>query len=627
MSGIVAIVAPDGETIDRLLIERMLQAQRYRGPDGVGIWADRAVALGHCQLTVTPEAVGETQPGVSASGMVRGVLDGRIDNRAELVEGLRTERHEPSSAADIDVLLAAYEAWGEACIERLLGDFAFAIWDARRRALVCARDVLGGRPLYVHQRGDGTAVASEVAPLLQVPGVRREPNEGFVAECLSGQMVHRRDTVWRDVTRLEPGHVLTVERGRSATRRFWAPNPRFEIRYTRDEEYGEHLGDLVRAAIRPRLRTSGSLGVMLSGGLDSSSIVGAMHQMGAVNGFGPLPTYSIVGPGQEWDETPFIEAVAARWPIRSRRVPFFHTTGAHLAAVAIRVQDLPPYPNGEMANTMFETVRADGVRTLLTGTWADSWLTGSYQYYADLAGGLHLGALWRHLRAQPDRPDAFRPQSMFRSMVWPLVPRPLRRAVKWTLGRTGVSPWVTARLAASVDLPQRLMEPSGGIQFPSRAKTEAHAMAFSGVTQHGSEAHERAVALFGLDTRHPFGDRRIIEFGLAIPEEQLWRGPLTKAVLRAAARDWLPPVILQRTIHATADDVVCRTVRDLVSSGLWQDPVIVRRGWVDPRALTQAFGEMMALYNAGDERYDDLTNRLWRVCAVELWARYVLEED
>lgn len=626
MSGIVGIVAPDGDTVDRFIVERMLQAQRYRGPDRLGVWLDGSVALGHCQLAVTPEAVSEEQPLANEGRTVWVVLDGRLDNRSELTEALRAMGQTPRTLADADVLLCAYEAWGSDCVEKLLGDFAFAIWDGERRALVCARDVLGSRPLYVHQRDGLTAVASEIAPLFAHPSVRREPNDGFVAECLSGQMVHRTETVWRDINRLEPGHVLTVARGKTSVRRYWQPDPGFEIRYARDEEYGEHLADLVRTALRARLRTSGPLGVMLSGGLDSSSIVGAMHQMGAVNGFGPVPTYSIVGPGEEWDETTFIDAVAAKWPLRSRRFPTFHPPPGHFAAEAIRVQDLAPYPNGEMANTLFQAASDDGVRVLLTGSWSDSWLTGSYQYYADLAGSLRVGDLWRHLNAQPDRLDTFRPRSMFRSMVWPLLPRPVRQAVKWTLGRDGVARWVTKRLAESVDLRGRLGPAAPEISFPTRAKADSYRMAFSGVTLHGSEAHERSAAQFGIDTRHPFGDRRILEFGLAIPEEQRWRGPLTKFVLRTAARDWLPPVTQQRTTYGAASGVLCRTVRDLVASGLWQNPVMARRGWVDMDALTSAFNKMTALYTAGDERYDDLASRLWLVCAVELWACHVLEE-
>jgi asparagine synthase (glutamine-hydrolysing) len=624
LSGIVGIVAPAGDAIDRRLVERMVAAQRRRGPDRHGVWIDRSVALAHGQLAVTPEGVDEAQPWANEAGTVRVVLDGRFDNRADLVRALDAAGHGPRNGTDAELLLRAYEAWGPACAARLLGDFAFAIWDDVRRALVCARDVLGARPLYVHAGGRVIAVASEIAPLLEHPDVGRAPNDGFVAECLTGKIVHRTDTVWRDVTRLQPAHVLTATDGRVSVQRYWEPDPRLEIRYRRDEEYGEHLAALVRTAVRPRLRSIGPVGVMLSGGVDSSSIVGAMHQMDAVSARG-LPAYSMAAPGEEWDETPFIDAVADRYPVASRRTGSFHADRAHLAAASVSVQDLPPYPNGEMANDLFAAASADGVRVLLTGSWSDWWFTGSYQYYADLARTLQFGALWRHLRAPRDPRDAFRPRSMFRSMIWPLVPLPVRHVVKQSLGRDGVSPWVAPAFARSAGLADRLRPRTPEIAFRTLSMTETYGSAFGGGTIHGVEAHERSVAHFGLDTRHPFGDRRILEFGLALPEEQRWRGALTKFVLRTAARDWLPPAIRERTTCGTASGVVCRTVRDLVASGLWQNSVIARRSWVDPHALTRAFNEMMTRYDA-DGRYHDLANRLWLVCAVELWARHVLEE-
>lgn len=626
MSGIVGIVAPAGDAIDRPLVERMVEAQRYRGPDRHQVWIDRSVALAHGQLVVTPEGMTERQPLANEAGTVRVVLDGRFDNHDDLGPALAAAGYAPRDGTDVELLLRAYETWGPDCAARLLGDFAFAIWDEVRRALVCARDVLGARPLYVHSGGGLIAVASEIAPLLRHPRIGREANDGFVAECLAGTIVHRTETVWRDITRLEPAHVLTATNGCVAVRRYWQPDPRVEIRYHHDEEYGEHLAELVRTALRPRLRSAGPVGVMLSGGVDSSSIVGAVHEMGAVTSACRLPTFSIVGPGEEWDETAFIDAVADRYPVASHRLGSFHADGAHLAAACVRVQDLPPYPNGEMANDLFAASSAAGVRVLLTGSWSDNWFTGSYQYYADLVRTRRFGALWRHFHAPRDPRDVFGPRSMFRAMIWPLVPLPVRHVVKRVLGRDGVPPWVTPRLAGSAGLADRLRPTPPEISFGTLSMTETYGSAFSGGTIHGGEAHERSVAQFGLDTRHPFGDRRILEFGLALPEEQRWRGALTKFVLRTAARDWLPPVIRERMTWGTASGVVCLAVRDLVASGLWQNSVIAERAWVDPRALARAFKEMTRRYDMGDDRYDELAGRLWLVCAVELWARHVLEE-
>lgn len=626
MSGFIAIVAPPGDPVDPALVDRMLERLRHRGPDRTGVWLDGSVALAHCQLAVTKEAAAERQPHANEAGTVRVVLDGRFDNRDGLAPALDAAGFRLRDETDVELLLRSYECWGEGCAARLLGDYAFAIWDARRRALVCARDALGTRPLHVHARGGLIAIASEIAPLLQQPEVSREPNEGFIAELLTGQIVHRTDTVWRDISRLKPAHLLTAEQGRVTIRRYWQVDPQFEIRYRRDDEYAEHLADLLKQAVRARLRSAGPVGVMLSGGLDSSSLVGAIHDMNAVNGSAPLSTFSIVSPNAAWDETPSIDAVAAMWPVSSQRFGPSEEDCAYYASEAARHEYLPPYPNGVMANALFTAAADRGVRVILTGLWSDEWLAGSFLHYSDLLRRAQFGRFWRHYRAQPDRLDVFRPLSMFRSSLWPLVPASTRQAIKYVLGRDGIPPWVNRSLASRVGLADRIRPAAPDVSLSTLAKTDSYGIATNGLSVHGMEAENRSIAQFGLETRHPFGDRRIMEFGLAIPEEQRWRGPWTKFVLRNASRQWVPSLIRDRIATAGAADVLLRAVQQHVESGLWHNSVIARRNWIDLVPLRQAYNEMLTRYRASDDGYERLVFPLWLVCAVEIWARNALKE-
>ncbi|MCC7417790.1 MAG: hypothetical protein IT176_11685 [Acidobacteria bacterium] len=624
MSGLIAIVGGDGAPCERRrLIEGMLAAQAYRGPDATGVWIGRSAGLGHGQLAATPEDLLEPQPHVREGAGLAAVLDGRLDNRDDLTRSLRSRGCECPGQGDAAILLSAYETWGASAAGRLLGDFAFAIWDERRQMLVCGRDILGCRPLYVHRRAGFLAIASELAPLLACPGVSREPNEGFVGELLSGLVVHRTDTVWRDIVRLEPGHLLIFDHGELSSRPFWRLDPSVEIRYRRDEEYGEHLRELLTQSVQCRTRSAGRFGVMLSGGIDSSAVAWAAHGLRGPAG-DPLPTYSIVGPGQEWDESEYMAAVAASQPITGRQVEAFVPPAGHFAAAAVRVQDIPPYPNGEMGNTLFRTAAGDGVRVLLTGFWSDEWFTGSDHRYADLLADLHLIRLWRHLRALPEEPDGFRPPSVFRATVWPLIPSPVREAVKGLLGRDAVAPWIAAPFARRTRLAARLRPWAPDLAFSTRALADAYTMAFAGLTIQTMEAHDRSVAQFGVDTRHPFGDRRIIEFAFALPEDQRWREGITKFVLRTATRDVLPPMVGGRTTHATAGGAVAGAIEGLWSAGLWHNAETVRRGWVDGDAMRGAIGRMTSLRTAGDEGYENLANQLWLACAVELWAAHVL---
>lgn len=578
---------------------------------------------GECTLAVTPEECAGDASAADESRSVRVVLDGRIDNRDELVDAFTADGRAIRGDTDAEIVLRAYDTWGDDCAAHLRGDFAFAIWDARRRALVCGRDVLGSRPLYVHARNGTVAAASEIAPLLRVAGVSRGPNEAILAEFLNGSILDPSATVWRDIDRLLPAHVLVAERGRVQSRRYWQPHPDREIRYQRDDEYGEHLADLLRAAIRPRVRGAGPIGVMLSGGLDSSSIVAALHELAFAGSDHPLTTYSLSTPGEPWDEAPYLDAVAEKYPVISERRRHFEAPAEYYAAKAIAHQDLPPFPNGVMAEPILSAAAGASHRVLLTGLWSDEWLGGSFLHYADLIEQRRFRDLWRLYRAQSDDADAFRPASLFRSSVWPLVPPPARAAIKRVLGRDGVAPWVTREFASRVELPARLRPAPPPIRLATRAKTESWSAAIGGQSVRATEIERRTTAAFGIDTRHPFGDRRILEFGLALPEDQRWRGRFAKPVLRNAGRASLPPLLLERSTGTTASSVVGRAVARQFAAGLWDNASTVRRGWVNRLALLKSFDDMRRGSAAGGD--GALAFPLWLVCSVELFVRHVLE--
>jgi asparagine synthase (glutamine-hydrolysing) len=324
VSAFIALVAFDGTPVDAGIVDRMLDAARVRGGDRRGVWIDGTTALGQCERAVTPGAA-RLQPCANEEGTVRLVLDGRFDNVADLTGAFTAAGLPLRGCSDVELLLQAYELWGQDCAEHLIGDFAFAIWDSRRRALVCARDVLGTRPLYLHVGDTCIAAASEIAPLLRHPKVSRRPNEGYLAECLNGRARHPSDTVWQDVTRLEPAHALVAERGRVAVRRYWQPDPTRTISYRSDDEYAEHLAELIRVAVASRMRNAPKVGMMLSGGVDSSSIVGAIHELRLAGADQPLATFSLAAAGEPWDETRCRRADCCRLrghpPTTSRRPP------------------------------------------------------------------------------------------------------------------------------------------------------------------------------------------------------------------------------------------------------------------------------------------------------------------
>ena len=212
MSGIAVIWNRDGRPVDGAQIVRMTELMKHRGPDGERHWRRGPVAIGHCALNTTPEALADQQPLIDEAAGLCITFDGRIDNREELKTLLDINGSDLISVSDPRLVLAAYRKWGEACVEHLLGDFAFAVWDERQQRLFCARDFLGVRPLFYALVGDTFVCASEVRALFALPGLKREPNLAAITARLLRHCIEFDDTLFMGVSRLPMAHCLSVTR-------------------------------------------------------------------------------------------------------------------------------------------------------------------------------------------------------------------------------------------------------------------------------------------------------------------------------------------------------------------------------------------------------------------------------
>ena len=309
MSAIAGIVRLDGAPADRANLDRMLERLAHRGPDGHGSHIADSCGLGHRMLWTTPESLHERLPLTDSTGDLTLTADARIDNREELCSLLSA----PSTVTDADLILQAYARWGERCPERLLGDFAFALWDARRGLLFCARDHFGVKPFYYHHRpGRLFAFASEIKGLLVLSEVPRRLNETRVADYLVPLLEDKEITFYEEIVRLPPAHRMAVTREGVRMEQYWAPDPEREIRMKSDGEYAEAFREIFTEAVRCRLRSAFRVGSMLSGGLDSSSIVCVARELLAKNGGGKLHTFSAIFPDvPECDEREYIDEVIA----------------------------------------------------------------------------------------------------------------------------------------------------------------------------------------------------------------------------------------------------------------------------------------------------------------------------
>ena len=251
MSGIAGIWNLDGRPVERDKLRRMVESLAHRGPDASGIWTAGPVGLGHTMLWGTPQAPHEQLPLTKPLSDLTITADARIDNRADLIEILELGGNCPAMIPDSELILRAYEKWGEDCAANLIGDFAFAIWDGRKQTLFVARDHFGTKPFCYYRSETIFAFASEVKALLCLPEVPRQINEARIADFLVGEleMINNTCTFYQSIFRFPPAQTMTVDCKKIRTQAYWSPDPTKEIRYASDGEYAEAFLQIFTEAV------------------------------------------------------------------------------------------------------------------------------------------------------------------------------------------------------------------------------------------------------------------------------------------------------------------------------------------------------------------------------------------
>ncbi|MBX6321972.1 MAG: asparagine synthase (glutamine-hydrolyzing), partial [Rhodospirillaceae bacterium] len=380
-----------------------LDAVAHRGPDGEGwrVFATRhgPLVFGHRRLAVLDTSDAAAQPMAYADGRYWLVHNGEIYNFVELRAALEDHGHRFATASDSEVLLAAYAEWGAGCLERLVGMFAFAVWDSRGQTLFAARDRFGIKPLYVLTTGRGVALASEIKQFLGLPGFTARMNAAAVQAYLAaGRSDHGAETMFAGVLQLRGGQALSLDLDR------WRPGEPLPIfdwyrlpppgsARLDEAAAAERFAALFEEAVQLHLRADVPVGACLSGGLDSSAVVCTVRRLRA-DGAPALATVSACFPGTAVDERPFMEAVLAE----TAAVPHYvHPRPEDVLELAERItrhQDEPFGGTSVIAQwRVFETASAAGLKVLLDGQGADEQLAG-YHY----AFGPHLAGLLRRGR-------------------------------------------------------------------------------------------------------------------------------------------------------------------------------------------------------------------------------------
>ncbi len=603
MSAIAGLFRTEGQPVGRHEVERMISALAHRAPDRTGTWARDSVAVAHGALWTTSEAARERQPLTLDAGVI--VADARLDNRDDLVRSLGM----PGGAAgDAELILRAYERWGEDCPAKLVGDFAFAIWDERHQRLFCARDHVGVKPFYYHQAPGAFLFASEIKALLTSPLVPYGLNPLRVADHLVGLLDDPAITFYRDVYRLPAGHALTVSRAGTRLRQYWALDATRELVLGSDAAYAEAFRECFTEAVRCRLRSTGPVGSLLSGGLDSSSIVATARRLRGAAAEGPLDTFTAIFPGlpagelRRIDERAYAAAVVAQGGVTAH-----HVRGDLLSPLTDVDRALWHLDEGFAAPNLYlhwglyGAAQDRGVRTLLDGIDGDTTVSHGLERLAALARGGRMVTLGREIGALSRRHRAGFTSLLRQFVVEPLVPAALRHGVRRLRG------------VGSPDLAHSIIRPdfarrTGALdrleafqqqqERPLSSTRQVHRSAMtSGLIPYALELADKAAGAFGVEPRYPFFDRRLMELCLAIPADQKLQRGWTRMVMRRAMEGVLPEEVRWRSTKANLAPNFGRQLLEkdgnLLAEIVIEQPGVIEE-YVDVPALRRTYDRFVA---------------------------------
>src|SRR5918993_3546180 len=309
MCGIAGLVGPERlHADDRARVIRMRDVISHRGPDDAGLYEDEHAILGHRRLSIVDLVAGH-QPLANEDGSISIVFNGEIYNHGDVRPELEAAGHRYATRSDTETIIHAYEQWGDACVERLRGMFAFAIWDAPRRRLLLARDRLGVKPLYWTISGGRLLFGSEIKSILASGLVTAAADESRLAEQLSTRSVAGTATLFKGIQRLLPGHTLVFQDGAARVARYWdipvgVPNP--DVDRLSPADAVVRFRELLEESVRIRLMADVPLGMFLSGGLDSSAIAAVMARM--IDR--PLQTFSVAFKQRAFSELDYARQVS-----------------------------------------------------------------------------------------------------------------------------------------------------------------------------------------------------------------------------------------------------------------------------------------------------------------------------
>ncbi|MDP9341269.1 MAG: asparagine synthase (glutamine-hydrolyzing) [Actinomycetota bacterium] len=590
MCGISGIAGPG---LEQGRIDAMVAALAHRGPDDTGTYLDPsgAAGFGHNRLSIIDLSPAGHGPMPSADRSVWINFNGEVYNYVELRAELSDYPY--TSRTDTEVVLAAYLRWGEACLDRLVGMFAFAIWDERSRTLFAARDRFGVKPFHYAVEPDGTLLYASEIKALHAAGVPARPDQASWATYLTfGLSDHGERTFWDGVRSLPPGHALRWKDGRLTVWRWYDLAERSGLEIDRRDEHvvaDEYL-ELLRESVRLRFRSDVPVGINLSGGVDSSTLLGLVQQVQGADS--DVAAFTFVTGDDRYDELPWVERMLER--TRHPSVVCRLDPGA-VPELARSVMVAEDEPFGGMPTIayalLFEEARARGVTVLLDGQGLDEQWAG-YEYYGQLSDG--PGASGQDGSGRRDGHAT----------------GPVQAGGDRAL-RPGCATEEFQALARSVEPPT---------PFPDAMRNRQYLDATIAKIPRALRFNDRVSMRVSRELREPFLDHRLFELAMRQPADRKVRNGTHKALLRDIAARLVPAGVAEapkRPVQTPQREWLRGPLRDW--AGQFIDVALAAYGgaWLDADGVREAW----RAYAAGEERS---SFHVWQWVSLGLWHDAVL---
>ncbi|HEU4597997.1 MAG TPA: asparagine synthase (glutamine-hydrolyzing) [Pyrinomonadaceae bacterium] len=606
----------------RDVLERMCRVIAHRGPDDQGTLVEGGAALGMRRLSIIDLAGGH-QPLSGCDPSLSIVFNGEIYNYRELRRELEARGHAFKTDSDTETIVHAFEEYGPSCVEHLRGMFAFALWDARRRSLFVARDRVGKKPLYYTVTARGTLVfGSELKSLLVHPEVEREIDPSALDAYLTYGYIPDPLSIFRGVEKLPPGCHLTFADGRTHVEQYW--DFRFEeSKERREEDYLDELRALLDESVRIRLVADVPLGAFLSGGVDSSTVVGLM----ARHTERPVKTFSIGFNEDSYNELKYARVAAKHFGTEHHE---FVVTPDICAVVDELVWhfDEPFADSSSIPTYMVSKLAREHVKVVLSGDGGDELFAGYTRYVIDRrrSGFARLPRFVREglmQRAARRLPHGARGRNFIHDVAFDgldryiesvsvftrlnksaLYTEDFRRQLNGGAARPAEMFRAHAARSGSSDPLDALLYLDSKTYLPGDILTKVDRMSMAA----------------SLEARVPLLDHKLIEFVTRVPASLKMRGLETKYLLKRAVRDLVPPEILDRPkqgFGVPIEQWINQQLRERVR-GTLMEPLARQRGFAEPRYVELLFDE----HERGRR---DHSTELWALFVLELWHRQFVD--